>query len=140
MWTSVRSAGRVLLAAASGYAAAVIVLTVLTPAAEMAGWRLDGPPTTSALAINLAISFVGAVAAGYISARLAPTGRIVIAMGVLVVVFLAVAVGLSRLLPDAPQPPSYRPLVTLLSVIGVWTGGMIERALHGRASRTSEPI
>jgi hypothetical protein len=119
-----------LLAAASGYATAVLVLALATPVAEMAGLRLDGPPTTSALAITLAINLVGAVAAGYVSARLAPAGRLVITMGLLILVFLAVAVGLARLLPDTRQPPSYRPLVTLLSVIGVWTGGMIERALH----------
>jgi len=122
---SIRTIGRTVLAAASGYAATVLVVTLATPIAG-----LSGPPTTAVLAGDLFISFAGAIAAGYIAARLAAPGRRLAALGLLILIFLVVAVVLSRVFPDPSRPASFAPLVTLLSVIGAWAGAMIERAVH----------
>jgi hypothetical protein len=120
-----------LLAVLAGYAVVTVVVMAGTAAAGIAvGLRSGGPPTTPSLALNVAVSFLGAVCAGYVSARLAPTGRAVMTMGLLILLFLAMAVVSSRFSSETHQPPSYLPLVTLLGVIGVWTGGMIERAMH----------
>ena len=124
-----------LVAVLAGYAVVVVVVMAGAAASAAAfGLRMAGPPTTPYLALNLAVSFLAAIGAGYVSARLAPRGRILMTMGLLVLVFLAMAVVSSRLSPDIQQPPSYLPLVTLLGVIGVWTGGMVERAIHARSS------
>jgi hypothetical protein len=136
--TDADRSSRTLLAALAGYATVVLVTTAGTTAAAGFGLPLDGPPTTTALAINIAVTFAAAIAGGYLAARLAPTGRAVMTLGLLMLALLAMAVAASRFWPDTRQPPSYLPLVTLLSVIGVWTGGMIERAVHGSGSRTSE--
>jgi hypothetical protein len=47
-------------------------------------------------------------------------------------VLLSAAVVSTRLWPELLQPPSYLPLATLLGIIGVWTGAMVERAVHWR--------
>ncbi len=132
MTGGVRSAGRILLAVLAGYGVVAAMVKGGTAAAEAGlGLRMDGPPTTLFLAANIFVSFLAAICAGYASARLAPAGRIVLTLGLLVLVLLAMAAISARLWPDAQQPPSYLPLLALLGVIGVWTGGMIERAMHG---------
>lgn len=134
--TAVRSAARMVLAVVVGYgvAAAVVIAGSLTAAMVM-GLPPHGPPTTPYLAANVAMSFMGAVAAGYACARLAPEGRRVITIGLLVLVFLAGAVVTWRSTPDvAQQPPGYLPLISLLGVVGLWAGAMVERARYGTSS------
>ena len=129
---------RMVLAVAAGYAAASIVVMVGTMAA-VAAFRLEpsAAPTTSYLAANVAVSILGAAVAGYLCARLAPTGRITLTVGVLVIVFLALAIVSARTSLETGQPRSYVALVTLLGIIGLWAGVMVERAVHGRR-RTRE--
>jgi hypothetical protein len=49
-----------------------------------------------------------------------------------VVVFLVMAVVSARFSGETGPSRSYLSLVTLLGVVGLWTGVMIERAMYGR--------
>jgi hypothetical protein len=121
------------IAVLAGYAVAGLMVTAGAAAADAGfGLRMDGRATTAALAINITVRFAGAIAAGYLVARLAPVGRIVMTLALLMLVLLSAAVVSTRLWPELLQPPSYLPLATLLGIIGVWTGAMVERAVHWR--------
>lgn len=124
---------RVSLAVAAGYVSAALIVLVGTQTTEAAfGMAPGAAPTPKHLAINVAVSILGATAAGYVAARLAPRGRIVPTAGVLVVVFLVMAAVSARLSGESGPSRSHVSLVTLLGVIGLWAGVMIERAMHGR--------
>jgi hypothetical protein len=124
---------RVLLAVGVGYAAAAVIVMVGTLAAGTAfGMTPGSAPSTRYLAANVAVSLLGAATAGYLSARLAPPSRITLTVGLLVMVFLVLALVSARVSADVGQPRSYLALVTLLGIIGLWTGVMIERAIHAR--------
>jgi hypothetical protein len=124
-----RSAVRILLAVIVGYG----VATAITIAASL-GLPAEAAPTTSYLAAKVAISFLGAVCAGYACGLLAPDDRRVITLGLLIVLFLSAAIVVWRTSPEARlQPAGYLPLVSLLGVVGIWAGAMIERARYGRS-------
>ena len=125
---------RILLAALTGYAVVVLLVMAGTfTAMSVTGLAADARPTTVYLFLNIAASFLAAIGGGYVTARCTPAGKIAMSVALLVFVFLGMAVLSYRLMPDAHQPPAYLPLVTLLGVIGIWTGTMTERAIHGRA-------
>jgi hypothetical protein len=87
-----------------------------------------GLPTTRFLISNVVIGFSAATIGGYLSARLAPVGARLFALALLVLMFLGAAVVLWRVSPSLHQPQGYLPLLTLLDIIGLWTGAMLERA------------
>ena len=121
------------LAVVAGYVSAVLIVIVGTQTSEAAFGMAPGTtPTPKFLALNVAVSILGATAAGYVAARLAPPGRIMLTAGVLVVVFLVMAVVSARLSGETGPSRSYFSLVTLLGVVGLWAGVMIERAMYGR--------
>lgn len=127
-----RSALRMLLAIIVGYGVmrgVVIASNVLLVLAM--GMPPEGHLPTPYLAANVASSFIAAMIAGYACARLAPYGRLLLSVGLLVLLFLAGTVAVYRAMPDPRQPQGYLQLVTLLGVIGLWAGVMIERARHG---------
>ena len=125
---------RILLAALTGYALiALLVIAGTSIATSVSGLEADARPTTAYLSLNIAASFLAAMCGGFVTARFAPAGKIAMSVALLVLVFLGMAVLSYRLMPDAHQPPAYLPVVTLLGVIGIWTGTMTERAIHGRA-------
>jgi hypothetical protein len=113
-----------------GVAAGVVIASSAILLLVM-GMPPDGRPTTPYLIANIAASFIAAIAAGYACGRLAPVGRRLITVGLLMLLFLSAAVATNRTAPAAQQPQGYLALVTLLGVIGLWTGAMIERAGHG---------
>ena len=128
-----RSAFRMILAIVVGYGvAAGVVIAATAILVLVMGMPPEGRPTTPYLFANVASSFIAAVAAGYACARLAPTERRLICLGLLTLLFLSAAIATHRAAPDVQQPPGYLPLVTLLGVIGLWTGAMVERARHGQ--------
>ena len=121
------SAARIALAVVVGYGVATAVVI-----AASLGLPAGVTPTTSTLVANVAISFLGSICAGYAASLLAPDDRRVVTLGLLILVFLTVAVVTWRTSPEARlQPPGFVPLVSLLGVIGVWAGAMIERAKNG---------
>jgi hypothetical protein len=123
---------RVAFALLVGYGVAVgVVLASRMIAMMVMGPPPDGPPTTPYLVVHLSSSFLGAIVAGYTCARLAPPNRRLLAIGLLILMSLAATVAAFRSEPDFAQPRGYLPLVSLLGVIGLWTGAMIERARHG---------
>jgi hypothetical protein len=127
-----RSALRMLLAVVVAYGVmrgVVIASNVLLLLAL--GMPPEGRVTTPYLAANVAASFIAAIVAGYACARLAPHGRMLVSLGLLVLLFLAGTVAVYRATPDSQQPMGFLPLVALLSVVGLVTGAMIERARHG---------
>ena len=131
-----RSLFRILLAVVAAYATATVVGVAGSALARMmfeprAGVGLG----TAFLSANAAINLVASVLAGYLCARLAPPGRILASVGLLALVFLAVAIGSARLSLSDPHLASYLPLVTLLDIIGLWTGAMTERAIHAKSNR-----
>jgi uncharacterized membrane protein YeaQ/YmgE (transglycosylase-associated protein family) len=85
-------------------------------------------PTTHYLIANVAIGFVAATIGGYICARLAPASGRIFALALLVLMFLGAAIVMWRVAPAVRQPPGYLPLVTLLDIVALWTGAMVERA------------
>lgn len=88
--------------------------------------------TTLYLALRIAIAFLTAVAAGYLCARLAPEGRLLATLALFAVFVLAASVISFRTFSQLSQPAGFLPAVTMLSVIGLWAGAMVERAAHGR--------
>jgi len=127
---------RVSLAVVAGYVSAVLIVLVGTQTTEAAfGIASGATPTPKHLALNVAISILGATAAGYVAARLAPPGRIAITVGVLVIVFLVMTVVSAGLAGGNGPSRSYLSLVTLLGIIGLLAGVMIERAVYGRRVR-----
>jgi len=95
----------------------------------------DAFPTTPYLALAIAIGFIASIAAGYLAARLAPAGRMLLTMALLVIVLLAMSLVSARVYGEARQPAGYLPAVTMLAVIGVWAGAMMERAVRGGGRR-----
>lgn len=127
-----RSAFRMLLAVVVGYGVAAGVVIASTVILMLVlGMPPDGRPTTPYLFANVVSSFIAAVAAGYACARLAPPERRLITLGLLALLFLSAAIATYRAAPDVQQPMGYLPLVTLLGVVGLFAGAMIERASHG---------
>jgi hypothetical protein len=121
-----------LTAAAAGVVVAVVTAAAgVRVAATMFSQSGQATPTTAFLAVAVAIGFAGTIVAGYVCARLAPDGRRLITMALLMLAFLAAAVVLARVFPATADgaPAGFLPLVTLLGVIGAWAGVMVERAI-----------
>jgi len=124
---------RVVVAAIAGYAAAALLGTLgAAGLAAALGSATRGPRHTALLALTIAVRFVAAIAAGYIGARLAPAGRVLVTVALVVLLFLGITIATYRAAAEHLDPPGYVPLVALLGVIGIWTGAMIDRATHGR--------
>jgi hypothetical protein len=118
----------VILVRALGAAAlgAVVVVVVATATALAMPSLTTGP-----LTIRIASSFLAAAVGGYLSARVSPARGRLLTEALLVLLILGASVAWVRLHGQADQPPGFLPAVTLLSVIGVWVGAMIERATAG---------
>ena len=125
---------RIVLAVAVGYGVASALVIAGSSLLLTTLGAPAGPPTTGFLIGNIAIRIVGTVCAGYACARVAPDDRRLISMALLILFFLAGAAAAFRTAPDTNQPQGYVALVSLLGVIGVWAGAMIERAMHGKPS------
>ena len=131
-----RDAPRMVLAALAGYAVFAAGTRTGSVLAGLAFPQAGAPfPTTPFLAVTVAIGFVAAIVAGYVSARLSPAAHRLGTMAVLVLIVLGVAVAVARLSPQSLQPAGFLPLVTLLAVIGLWAGAMTERAVRGAGRR-----
>ncbi len=124
---------RMLLSVAAGYLAGTIVVMIGFLAVGKA-FSLDAgvAPTPLYLAATVAVDIIGAAGGGYVCARLAPPGRLAPSAALLIALFLTLALVSARLSGGTGQTRPYLALVTLLGVIGLWAGVMIERALHGR--------
>jgi hypothetical protein len=121
-----------LLSVVAGYLAGTLAVTAGTWATSTAfGMRSGAAVTPKYLAVIVAVNILGAAAAGYVCARLAPAGRLALAAVLLVVLFLALAL-ISAYSVEAGQARPYVALVTLLGLVGMCAGVMIERAMHGR--------
>jgi drug/metabolite transporter (DMT)-like permease len=129
----VQAALRVLAAVIAGYVVAGLGATVGTAVgALMFPQSPDAIPTTPYLAVAIAFGFLASIAAGYLTARLAPAGRMLLTMALLILVLLGMSAVSARIYAEARQPAGYLPAVTMLAVIGVWAGAMLERAVRGR--------
>ena len=131
-----RRPARTVLAALAGYAVFWGSARLAALSAGLAFPQAGTPfPTTPFLAVDVAIGFLGAIVAGYACARTSPAADRLASLTLLVVVVLAAAVATARLSPPAPREPAgFLPLVTMLGVIGLWTGAMVERAVRGGRS------
>lgn len=126
-----------LLSVAAGYLAGTLAVTAGTWAASTAfGMRPGAAVSPKYLAVIVAINILGAAAAGYVCARMAPAGRLALAAVLLVVLFLTLALISARTSAETGQARPYVALVTLLGLIGMLAGVMVERAMHGRRSAT----
>jgi hypothetical protein len=124
------------IAAAAGYAVLMAGRWAGTSVAGLAFPQAGAPfPTTPFLAIAVAVGFVAAIAAGFLSARLSPASRRLGTMTLLVLIVLGAAVATARLGGAVRGPAGFVPLVTLLGVIGLWAGAMTERAVRGGPTR-----
>src|SRR5437868_10730138 len=124
-----RAAAQMLFAAIVGYVLASVMMSAGSAAAARSFHAAAGSiPTTAFLITNIAISFAAAIIGGYLCARLAPSNSRLFSLALLVLMFLGAAIVLWRISPAAHQPPGYLPLLTLLDIIGLWTGAMLERA------------
>jgi hypothetical protein len=127
-----QTALRVLGAVIVGYVVAAVGVSVGTAVgALLFPQPADALPATPYLAVAIATGFLGAIAAGYLAARLAPAGWMLLTMALLIVVLLGMSVVSARIYEDARQPAGYLPAITMLAVIGVWAGAMLERAVRG---------
>jgi hypothetical protein len=121
-----------ILSVATGYVAGTLAVTAGTWAASMAfGMQAGASVSPKYLAVIVAVNILGAAAAGYVCARLAPAGRLALASVLLVALFLTLAM-ISARTSEPGQARPYIALVTLLGLIGMCAGVMIERAMHGR--------
>ncbi len=128
-----RSVPRILVVVLGSYAVAWLVGAL--------GTRIDalffdsaaaGAAAAHHLATDVILGMSGAALAGYLCARFAPTGRMLISLGLLVVVFFVVNLVSVRMEASPDLPQWYFAMVSLLAFIGLWTGVMTERAIHGK--------
>lgn len=129
---------RIFLAVVVAYlvmAALVVAGTMATTAAF--GVTMTSTPPARYLLTNMVLSMVAAGVGGYLAARLAPAGRVALAAGLLLIVFLAIGVLSGRANATATQPLWYQAVVTLLGASGLLSGVVVERAqAAARARRT----
>jgi len=123
---------RIAGAAVAGYATAALGAFV---GAMLAGTLFPQAPqempATAYLGIAIAVAFLASILAGYVSARIAGPGQRLISLALLVLIVFGMSALQARMPSGRPEPPGYLPAVTMLSVIGVWAGAMIERAVGG---------
>jgi hypothetical protein len=118
---------RTLLAAVAG--AAILFGVVL------AGSAIWPEASTMSLFVRIALTFIGAVTSGYVCGRAAAAGGRLAAIALLIAIVLGASVAWARIHGQEDLPQGLLPAVTLLSVIGIWAGAMIERAMRGSARR-----
>jgi peptidoglycan/LPS O-acetylase OafA/YrhL len=107
--------------------AAIVVVGTIIAAASMipgglaAAKKLETPPPRKYLNANLALSFVAALAGGWVTAMKAPVQPVV---HVLVLAALVLAMSFVSAKSQGKNQPSWYPLVmTVLGVAGVLLGG-----------------
>jgi hypothetical protein len=125
---------RSVLAVVAGYVVTAVIVMAGTFAAMAAfGLTMTSVPTPPYLAANLAVSFLAAVAGGWVCARIAPA-RALAHGALLAALFLAMS-----LLPTGAaangQPGWYVPVIAAIGVTGVISGALLQhlgaaRRLH----------
>src|SRR3954469_13421933 len=101
-------------AVAAGYVVACCLTVAAAQAAQLL-FPLEShhSPPTGYLALAVAGCFIASVMAAYVAARLAPRGKVFAALALLVLMFAATAVAISRLAPQLIRPPVVLPLTTM---------------------------
>ena len=112
-----------------GMAVVVMIGTAIATAAFIPGGfagtkNLQGQLPTNYLYSNLALSFVGAVFGGWLTARLAPAHPVYHAVAL--AAFLLVMSALSAKTQMSKQPPWYPWTIAAIGVAGVLLGGIWE--------------
>jgi hypothetical protein len=130
---------RAILAGVAGYCLIAVLVMAGTAATTAAfGATPDAVPSSRDMLINILLGMLAAAAGGYVCARLAPAGRVTIAVGLLFAVFLIAGVIAGRAAATPTQPRWFHAVVTLLGASALLIGVVIERAQEaGRARRAA---
>jgi hypothetical protein len=117
--------------------AALAMAGLLALSAAIGGGSASVPPPHFVIS-NLLWSTVAAGIGGWICARMAPAGRVLIAVSLLFFLVLAVGAVLGRAAATPTQPLWYQALLTLLGASGVLMGAVIERSQAATRARRAE--